>query len=81
MRRLKVILAAVAALMMMAVLSAPAMAQGYYWDPSWLGNTASTPNYGPTYYDNDPDDNYYNNGPMYNNDPMYYDDDCDWDGC
>ena len=41
MRRIKLLLAALTAMVTMAVLSAPAMAQSYYWDPGWLGNTAA----------------------------------------
>jgi hypothetical protein len=93
-RRIKVILAAVAALMMMAVFSAPAMAQSYYWDPAWLGNTATDPSFNPNFPCCDPnfnpnfggDPNFNPNfNPNFSGDPNFnpnfWNDDCDWDGC
>jgi hypothetical protein len=76
MRRSKVILVALAALMMMAVLSAPAMAQGYDTDDSGYPNSgypnSGYPNSGYPNSGYDADDSGY---------PNYYGDDCDWDGC
>ena len=67
MRRIKVIVAAVAAMMVMAVLSAPAMAQDYD-ETNYYGNT--TMNYDPDYY---PPPNYDPDSyPPANYDPDYY---------
>jgi hypothetical protein len=44
MRRIKLLLAAATSMvLMMTVVALPtALAQSYYWDPSWLGSPAST---------------------------------------
>jgi hypothetical protein len=57
----------------MAVLSAPAMAQSYYWDPAWLGNTAAPTS--PT--STDTDDNF----PVMQSfdEDGSFGNDCDWE--
>ncbi|MBV9453769.1 MAG: hypothetical protein JOZ19_06565 [Rubrobacter sp.] len=82
MRRIKVILAAVAAMMMIAALSAPAMAQPVPTCYGFCGNSdpddyyyGGNPNYyggNPNYYNSDPDDYYYGGN------PNYYGGDCRW---
>ena len=42
MSKIRKLMIACAMAVMMVVLSAPAMAQSYYWDPGWLG-TSSAP--------------------------------------
>ncbi|MBV9455252.1 MAG: hypothetical protein JOZ19_14240 [Rubrobacter sp.] len=45
----KLIIVGVVALMMMIVAVPPALAQGYYWNPAWIGgDNTSTPANTPT---------------------------------
>jgi hypothetical protein len=78
MRRIKVILAALAAMMMMAALSAPAMAQPVPTCYGFCGNsdTDDSNYYNPNYYNpNYYNPNYYNSDP---DDSNYYGDNCRW---
>jgi hypothetical protein len=42
MSKIRKLMIACAMAVMMVVLSAPAMAQSYYWNPGWLGTPATT---------------------------------------